>query len=52
MKVIGLVDLDPAPGTEADKRRRVVIVSNDGANSAAEPPRRATGRTTSPTPEH
>jgi mRNA interferase MazF len=29
------VDLDPARGSEADKRQPAVIVSNDGANSAA-----------------
>src|SRR5947207_13120173 len=33
---IRLVDLDPARGAEADKRRPGVIVSNDGANSTAE----------------
>jgi mRNA interferase MazF len=33
---ICLIDLDPARGAEADKRRPAVIVSNDGANSAAE----------------
>jgi len=33
---IRLVDLDPARGSEADKRRPAVIVSNDGANSTAE----------------
>jgi mRNA interferase MazF len=32
---IRLVDLDPARGTEANKRRPAVIVSNDGANSTA-----------------
>ena len=32
---IHLVDLDPAQGSEADKRRPAVIVSNDGANMAA-----------------
>lgn len=32
---IRLVDLDPARGAEADKRRPAVIVSNDGANSTA-----------------
>ena len=32
---IRLVDLDPVRGAEADKRRPAVIVSNDGANSAA-----------------
>jgi mRNA interferase MazF len=30
------VDLDPVRGTEADKRRPAVIVSNDGANRTAE----------------
>jgi mRNA interferase MazF len=29
------VDLDPARGSEAGKRRPAVIVSNDGANAAA-----------------
>ena len=29
------VDLDPARNTEANKRRPAVIVSNDGANTAA-----------------
>jgi len=33
---IRLVDLDPTRGSEADKRRPAVIVSNDGANTAAE----------------
>ncbi len=33
---IRLVDLDPARGAEADKRRPGIIVSNDGANSTAE----------------
>jgi mRNA interferase MazF len=33
---ICLVDLDPARGAEANKRRPAVIVSNDGANSSAE----------------
>jgi len=32
---IRLVDLQPARGAEADKRRPAVIVSNDGANQAA-----------------
>jgi mRNA interferase MazF len=32
---VRLVDLDPARGTEADKRRPAVIVSNDAANAAA-----------------
>jgi mRNA interferase MazF len=30
-----LVDLDPARGTEADKRRPAVLVSNDRANATA-----------------
>lgn len=30
------VDLDPARGAEADKRRPAVVVSNDGANRTAE----------------
>jgi mRNA interferase MazF len=29
------VDLDPARGSESDKRRPAVIVSNDGANATA-----------------
>lgn len=33
---ICLVDLDPVRGSEANKRRPAVIVSNDAANSAAE----------------
>lgn len=33
---ICLVDLEPARGAEANKRRPAVIVSNDGANTAAE----------------
>lgn len=33
---IRLVDLDPVRGSEADKCRPAVIVSNDGANSTAE----------------
>ena len=33
---IRLVDLDPSRGSEANKRRPAVIVSNDGANSTAE----------------
>ena len=33
---IRLVDLDPVRGSEADKRRPAVIVSNDGANAIAE----------------
>ena len=32
---IRLADLDPVRGTEANKRRPAVIVSNDRANSAA-----------------
>lgn len=32
---IRLTDLDPVPGSEADKRRPVVIVSNDRANATA-----------------
>lgn len=32
---VRLVDLDPARGSEANKRRPAVIVSNDGANSTA-----------------
>lgn len=32
---IRLVDLDPARGSEANKRRPAVIVSNDRANSVA-----------------
>ena len=32
---IYLANLDPVQGAEADKRRPVVIVSNDGANTAA-----------------
>ncbi|HYI61737.1 MAG TPA: type II toxin-antitoxin system PemK/MazF family toxin [Acidimicrobiales bacterium] len=32
---IRLVDLDPARGAEADKRRPAVVVSNDGANAVA-----------------
>jgi len=32
---IRLVDLGPVRGSEADKRRPAVVVSNDGANSAA-----------------
>ncbi len=37
---ICLVDLEPARGSEADKRRPAIIVSNDGANSTAERHRR------------
>ena len=33
---ICLVDLEPARGSEADKRWPAIIVSNDGANSTAE----------------
>ncbi|HUR18840.1 MAG TPA: type II toxin-antitoxin system PemK/MazF family toxin [Acidimicrobiales bacterium] len=33
---IRLVDLDPVRGSEANKRRPAVIVSNDGANTTAE----------------
>ena len=33
---VRLVDLDPARGPEANKRRPAVIVSNDGANTTAE----------------
>ena len=33
---IRLVDLDPVRGSEVNKRRAAVIVSNDGANSTAE----------------
>lgn len=33
---IRLVDLRPVRGSEADKRRPAVIVSNDGANTTAE----------------
>jgi mRNA interferase MazF len=33
---IRLVDLEPARGAEANKRRPAVIVSNDGANSTAD----------------
>ncbi len=33
---IRLVDLDPARGAEANKRRPAVVVSNDGANATAE----------------
>jgi mRNA interferase MazF len=32
---IRLVDLAPAHGSEADKRRPAVVVSNDGANATA-----------------
>ena len=32
---IRYVDLDPARGSEANKRRPAVIVSNDGANTTA-----------------
>lgn len=33
---IRIVNLDPALGSEADKQRPAVIVSNNGANAAAE----------------
>lgn len=33
---VRLVDLEPARGSEANKQRPAVIVSNDGANSTAE----------------
>lgn len=33
---IWLVDFEPARGSEADKRRPAVIISNDGANARAE----------------
>lgn len=33
---IRIVNLDPAMGSEAAKRRPAVIVSNDGANTSAE----------------
>ena len=33
---IRMVDLDPVRGSEANKRRPAVIVSNDGANTTAE----------------
>lgn len=33
---IRLVDLEPVLGSEADKRRPAVVVSNDGANTSAE----------------
>jgi mRNA interferase MazF len=32
---IRLVDLEPVRGSEANKRRPAVVVSNDGANTAA-----------------
>jgi mRNA interferase MazF len=32
---VRLTDLDPARGSEADKRRPAVVVSNDRANAAA-----------------
>jgi mRNA interferase MazF len=32
---IRIIDLDPARGAEADRRRPAVVVSNDGANVAA-----------------
>jgi len=33
---IRLVDLEPVRGSEADKRRPAVLVSNDGANTTAQ----------------
>jgi mRNA interferase MazF len=33
---IRIVDLDPARGTESNRRRPAVVVSNDGANTTAE----------------
>jgi mRNA interferase MazF len=33
---VRVVDLDPVRGSESNKRRPAVIVSNDGANSTAE----------------
>lgn len=33
---VRLVDLDPVQGSEADKRRPAVVVSNDHANAVAE----------------
>ncbi len=33
---VRLVDLDPVRGSEADKRRPAVVVSNDRANTVAE----------------
>jgi mRNA interferase MazF len=33
---IRIVDLDPSRGSEADKRRPGVVVSNDGANMTAD----------------
>ncbi len=33
---IRLIDLEPVRGSEADKQRPAVIVSNDGANSTAQ----------------
>jgi len=33
---IRLIDLEPVPGSEANKRRPAVVVSNDRANAAAE----------------
>lgn len=32
---VRLVDLDPVRGSEADKRRPAIVVSNDAANTAA-----------------
>ena len=31
---VRLVDFDPSPGSEADKRRPAIVVSNDRANAA------------------
>ncbi|MFN8620789.1 MAG: type II toxin-antitoxin system PemK/MazF family toxin [Chloroflexota bacterium] len=39
---VWLVDLEPARGSEADKRRPAVIVSNDGSNMAVERLQRGT----------
>jgi len=33
---IHLIDLEPVRGSEANKRRPAVVVSNDGANSSSE----------------
>jgi mRNA interferase MazF len=33
---IRLVDLEPARGSESDKRRPAILVSNDGANQTAQ----------------
>lgn len=37
---VRLADLDPSRGSEANRRRPVVLVSNDGANTTAERLRR------------